>query len=169
MIMILRKSARTAMAIGLVAALFVLFAAPYAIAQSQDDLRGTIRAQLLSDPRTANLSEAELNAMVELLASEAEAQDISSADITWRPQVEEPVAEAPVVAYDYCGATPHFLCAFNIAFGFAGTDPTMPFVLGAAAMGLVWVLAEILHRHKKHFVHGPSSGPSSGSSSGLYA
>ena len=52
-------------------------------AQASDDLRATIRAQLLSDPRTAGLSEEKLDSMVNLLAEEAQKQGVTASDITW--------------------------------------------------------------------------------------
>ena len=165
--MILGERAEKTYALALLIALTVLFSTPFAFAQ-ESDLRATIRAQLLSDPRTANLSEADLSAMVELLAGEAQQQNITSSDITWQPQKTEEPAAPESVAYDACGSIPAFLCAFNVALGFAGNDPTVPFLIGGAALALVWLLAEILHRHKKHFVHG-SSGSSTPPTSGLYA
>ncbi len=138
-----------------IAALFValVFAAlsilPLAVSaqESGSDLRATIRAELMSDPRTNGLSESELSAMVDLLAQEASKQGITVRDIQWRPTVQQSAESAPVEA-DYCGATPAFLCTFNIALGFAGTDPTIPFILGAASMGLIWILAEMIHRRR---------------------
>ncbi len=52
-----------------IAALLPLFA----FAQ-QDELRAAIRADLQNDPRSANLSQAEIDAMVEALATQAEEQ-----------------------------------------------------------------------------------------------
>lgn len=49
----------------------VLFLAPF-VAFAQASLSEQIRADLLQDPRTAQLSEAELNALVAALADEAE-------------------------------------------------------------------------------------------------
>ncbi|OHB19813.1 MAG: hypothetical protein A2854_04165 [Parcubacteria group bacterium RIFCSPHIGHO2_01_FULL_56_18] len=53
-----------------IAALLPLFA----FAQQNDELRAAIRADLQNDPRSANLSQAEIDAMVEALATQAEEQ-----------------------------------------------------------------------------------------------
>jgi hypothetical protein len=44
------------------------------------------------------------------------------------------------------------------AFGFVGVDTTIPFTLGAASMGLVWILAEMIHR-RRHPVIAPAHTP----------
>jgi hypothetical protein len=41
------------------------------------------------------------------------------------------------------------------AFGFVGPDTTIPFCLGAASMGLIWIIAEMLHRHKYPHIKAP--------------
>jgi len=114
-----------------------------------DSLRATIKAALLSDPRTSGLSPAQIDAMVGILAQEAQRQGMTAGDITWRPS---PTPTFGANAGDSTGATAcgsnSFLCRFNEAFGFAGNDPTIPFVLGASSMGLVWILAEMLHRRR---------------------
>ena len=133
----------------LIVALLVASTALSSMAYAQEssaELEATIRGALLSDPRTAGLSEAQVDAMVSLLAQEAQNQGVTSQDIQWRPQQYEDTGAS--MGEDYCGATPAFLCAFSLAFGFAGTDPTIPFTLGLASMGLIWVLAEMLHRHR---------------------
>ncbi|MDO8514300.1 MAG: hypothetical protein Q7S50_02030 [bacterium] len=121
----------------------------YAQTVAQGDLRSTIRAELLSDPRTSGLSNAELDAMVDLLTDEAGKQGMTVQDIQWRPQNTQSftASEQSPVSPDACRAS-RFLCMFNEAFGFAGPDATIAFTLGAASMGLVWIIAEMLHRRR---------------------
>lgn len=52
------------------AAIILMFLPVFAFAQS-DALRAQIRADLMQDPRTAEMSEAELNALIDALAEEA--------------------------------------------------------------------------------------------------
>lgn len=55
--------------------LSVSFVSSFAFAQNSDDeLRTSIRANLMSDPRAANLSPAQIDSMVDALAGEAETQ-----------------------------------------------------------------------------------------------
>jgi len=127
---------------------------------ASSDLRATIRAELLSDPRTSSLSEAQIDALVGLLADEAEKQGITSQDIQWRPESSERFvateSAAPQEAAE-CGGG--FLCTMSEAFGFVGADTTIPFTLGAASMALVWLLAEMMHRRRHPYVSvAPSSG-----------
>jgi len=111
---------------------------------SDSALQSTIRAELLSDPRTSALSSAQLDAMVSLLTQQAQAQGITASDITWRPQSFS--SGAAPAAQESCAG--NFTCVFDEAFGFVGSDTVIPFSLGAASMGLIWILAEMIHRRK---------------------
>jgi hypothetical protein len=132
------------------AAVLFLFSATIvpliASAQTTPDLSATIRAELLSDPRTSSLSAAQLDAMVSLLTQQAQAQGITAEDITWRPQTFSNADVAPVAAPESCAG--NFTCVMDEAFGFIGPDILIPFALGAASMGLIWILAEMIHRKK---------------------
>ena len=142
--------------------LALLVSVPFFVSaqNASSDLRATIRAELLSDPRTSSLSEAQIDALVGLLADEAEKQGITSQDIQWRPESSERFvateSAAPQEAAE-CGGG--FLCTMSEAFGFVGADTTIPFTLGAASMALVWLLAEMIHRRRHPYV---SAAPSSG-------
>ncbi|MEK7156602.1 MAG: hypothetical protein AAB790_02225 [Patescibacteria group bacterium] len=124
---------------------------------TQSDLRATIRAELLSDPRTSSLSEAQIDALVGLLADEAEKQGITSEDIQWRPQSSERFVATESAAPQAPACAGGFLCTMTEAFGFVGADTTIPFTLGAASMGLVWILAEMIHRRRHPYVPAPPS------------
>ncbi len=134
----------------------------FAHAQTPDnDLRTTIRAELLSDPRTSSLSEVQVDTLVDLLAQEAQKQGITSQDIQWRPQSTERFVATESAAPEAPACMGGFLCIMSEAFGFVGADTTIPFTLGAASMGLVWILAEMIHR-RRHPAGVPVSTPVSG-------
>ena len=152
--------ARSLLPLLILLALFVSVPFFVSAQNASSDLRATIRAELLSDPRTSSLSEAQIDALVGLLADEAEKQGITSQDIQWRPESSERFvateSAAPQEAAE-CGGG--FLCTMSEAFGFVGADTTIPFTLGAASMALVWLLAEMMHRRRHPYV---SAAPSSG-------
>ena len=110
------------------------------IAQTDGELEASIRAAILSDPRTAAMSEAQVNAMVVALAQEAATQGVTSQDIMWRPQ-----EVSPEVIEERCGGMPTFFCALSEAFGFDGSDVTIPIGLGICAGLLLFLIGSILH------------------------
>lgn len=122
------------------------------------DLQATIRAELLSDPRTSSMTSAQLDAMVNVLSQQAQKQGITATDITWRPQ--PPVPEGTQTA-SKASCDGNFTCIFDEAFGFVGPDSGIAFLLGMASMGLVWILAEMIHRRKYPHVFAPPMPPAS--------
>ena len=141
-------------AFGLLIALFLLcIASPlFSHAESTSDLSATIRAEIMSDPRTSGLTDAQIDSLVVLLTEEAQKRGITSQDIQWRPQNAErfvPGENAGPSAPECMGG---FLCTLSEAFGFIGPDATIPFMLGAASMGLIWVIAEMIHRRRHPYV-----------------
>jgi hypothetical protein len=122
--------------------------------QASSDLQAAIKSALLSDPRTSGLSQLEVEGIVVILADEAGKRGITVEDLQWRPQNTEDsfsAGSADDVASDTCGTS--LLCAFNEAFGFVGPDQTIPYILGVASMGLIWIVAEMRHRRR----HPPSN------------
>jgi len=121
-------------------------------AQASDDLSATIRTAILSDPRTAEMSEAEIEHMVAALAQSAEEQGVSSYDIAWRPQ--EPAMMEEVVPVS-CGSMPEFFCMLTAAFGLDGSDVAIPFALMVTSAILLFVIGSLLHhRYGRHPVRG---------------
>lgn len=120
--------------------------------QTQDELHATIMAAVLSDPRTANLPPAQLQALVNALAAKAKTQGVTSQDIAWRPQV--PTTIAPAQAQSTASTStnsvcdPAFLslCDMSAAFGFLGNDYSIPVVLFITA-GLLYIIVRRLHLH----------------------
>src|SRR3989338_4613889 len=130
--------------------------AAHAQASSDSELRESVRAAILADPRSAQMSEADVDSMVAALAGEAEAQGVTSEDIAWRPQ------DTPGEPASTCG----FLCALNEAFGFDGSDLAIPVGLGVSSPLLLFLTGSILlHRHGHHPMAGPIGTPVSKSSS----
>ncbi len=72
--------------------LAALLVPAFALAQSDTSLRAQIRADLMQDPRTAELSATELDALVAALANEAEA--------TGEAETYLDVKAAPTFTYD---------------------------------------------------------------------
>jgi len=142
-------------ALGALALMLPLFVAH---AQAPDsDLRATIQAQLMSDPRTSSLSEAQLDAMVSVLAQEAQKRGITAGDLTYRPQHAFGATIAETVE-DICQGIPSISCAFDVALGFLGPNTFIAYTLGAASMALVWLLAEMLH-HRRYVVQSVQQTP----------
>ncbi len=135
--------------------LLIVFLLPAISYAQQTELQATIRGAILSDPRTSGLSQTQIDSIVSVLAQEAEKQGITPEDIQWRPQGVEQFASGETVPAG-AACTGGFLCTMSEAFGFVGADTTIPFTLGAASMGLVWILAEMIHR-RRHPVAAPAS------------
>lgn len=136
---------KTSLIAGLLA--LAIFGASFGsvFAQTQEDaLRATIRAAILSDSRSFSMTEAEIDAMVIALARQAESVGMTAEDIVWRPTEEGATQAAPV-------ACDGFLCSLNNAFGFDGSDYTIPIMLGASALMLIFIIAGLLeYRHLHH-------------------
>jgi len=116
---------------------------------AQDSLRATIKAEIMADPRSSGMSQAQINAMVDSLAVEAQKQGITAQDLTApRPQVaQQQEAAAPPVT-QACGAG--FFCTIDEAFGFLGSDSTIPvvfFIICALFVLIFSIMREMGHPH----------------------
>ena len=144
---------RTRTLISALAVMFLTVAVflPYAAgAQTESELNVAIRAALTSDPRTAELSGSQIDAMVVILAGEATRQGMTAQDITWRPAVA-PVAQTVDGAEPIgCGAMPQFFCNLNHAVGFDGSDLAIPIGLGITSGLLILILGIMIERHYAH-------------------
>jgi hypothetical protein len=107
----------------------------------QDALRATIRAALLSDPRSAHMTDGQLDGLVNALASQASKQGMTAQNIAWRPYAPQSVTVAPAPVAPECWGFPTIFCSLDSAYGFAGTDPWVPLVFFAAAAGFFVVVA----------------------------
>lgn len=135
----------------------VLLAPALAAAQiPSEDLRNLIQGSVLSDPRTATIPPAQLQGLIDALLAEAQAKNMDSGDILWRPeqtanvsysQSEDQVTtQTPGCALGWQG----YLCNFNRVFGFEGGNYQIPlFMLFVSAFLIAVVWEMILHHRKK--------------------
>ena len=113
-----------------------------------DDLVATIRQEIMKDPRTAQMSPAQIDQMVHVLTVTAQKEGITAHDMTWRP----PVVAAPKLSFaeqlthSPCSVIP-FACAINMAFGFDDSYPQIPLTLALSAMALIAITGLIHHHH----------------------
>ena len=129
-------------------------AAPFsaaAQASADTELQATIRAMLLSDPRTSSMAAAQIDAMVIALSGQAQKEGITSEDIQWRPEGSAvSAAGSQAVPVGSCGSMPAILCSLNVAFGFAGDALLIPILLGLTSGLLILILGVMLERHHMH-------------------
>ncbi len=139
--------------ISVLAAAFVLVFALLPLlahAQTSDtsDLKATIRAQLLLDPRSAQMPPAEFDAMVSALTEQAQKAGMTAKDIKWRPQL--PPANTRGDTFLFKCDPNSFMCSVSKAFGLDGGDLTIPIGLGISSALLVLILGTMMAvRHKK--------------------
>ncbi len=145
----------TRFSIAILAFVLILSALPFLVhAQGEDELHATIRAAIMSDPRSSSMSEAEVNALVDELAAGAEKEGVTANDISWRPQSPDSF-NAANYGTSPCG----FFCKVNEAFGITGSAPLIAVTLGIVAAILLFVIGMLLH-HRGHHVTGkyPTAG-----------
>ena len=118
---------------------------PLFVSAQSAGLSQAIRAEILKDPRSADIPQAQMDAMVASLAQAAAQQGVSESDITWHPVTAKNDSNTPLE----CG----FLCSVNAIFGFGGNDYTIPFGLGITSALLILFISMMLHRHHKHGIH----------------
>lgn len=116
---------------------------PLMMSAQSTGLSNAIRAEILKDPRSADIPQAQIDAMVSALAQTASAQGVSESDITWKPVTRQGGLEP-----EACG----FFCTINRIFGFGGDDFTIPIGLGITSALLILFISMMLHRHHVHGV-----------------
>ncbi len=105
----------------------------FAFAQGEDALQSAIRADIMSDPRSADMSPTELDALVDALASQAEEQGVAAEYLEAQNSFEETPFEAPV--YEPLVTTPY--------------DP-LSLAIGAFFLVLLGVWIFLAVQRKKH-------------------
>lgn len=134
----------------------------------ETELSQAIRASLLSDPRSQNLSEDEFDSMVQALTAAATEEGMTARDIMWRPEEPEPEVTQDVML-DTCGNLPAFLCVLNESLGFSSGNLMIPLLLFMGSFALLFVLGLMVKMHHRiptpPAIQKPTSNPSSG---GLY-
>jgi len=154
---------RNSILVGVVVSVIaVLLSFSLTFAQQSEDLHSTIRAAVIAYPRSASLTEAEIDAMVNVLVGEAQEQGVTSQDIVQSVRVGQPAVATvePQTTTDSCD-TPTFLCAVSQSFGLDGSYLLIPIALGICAALLLFVVGSILlHHHGHHPVAGSIGKPS---------
>jgi len=126
--------------------LSLLLALPV-LTHAQGDLQATVRAAIASDPRTAGLSEAQIEAMVAALSQQAQAEGVTPQDIEWRPSGE---VFAAAGGSEFCAPYPEYLCVMSASYGFFGPDYLLP--LWFLVLSLLFLLVNAVRRHH-HRLH----------------
>ncbi len=122
--------------------LFLLLLLPFsALAQEEDALRTAIRSDIMTDPRSAEMSPIELDVLVDALASQAEEQGVAGEYLEAQNSFDDVPFEAPV--YEPPATSPYD--ALSIAIG--------AFFL--VLLG-VWIFLAV--QRKKHHTSAPSDG-----------
>ncbi len=137
-------------------AVIVLMSAMPLIAHAEDgsDIRAAIRSSLLTDPRTSGLSQASLDSIVDMLAQESQKRGLTVEDILWKPADAGSPVQNGAGAHGRGCEPGSFFCQFNAAFGFDDSGSIIPFILGSTSMGMVWILAEVLHKRSRRSLGG---------------
>jgi hypothetical protein len=112
-------------------------------------LGATIRQQLQADPRSAQLTPSQLDAMVNALTKQAQKQGMTTHDITWRPSDAPSVNASATFVSDDCGGMPAFVCDTEKAFGVTGPNTWIIIGLGVFAGLLIIVILEMLVVHHR--------------------
>lgn len=123
----------------------------YAQAQSQDDLHAAIMAELLRDPRTANIPPAQLQVLVDALAQKAQVQNVSASDIRWHPQSTTGlVSQDQSMGFYPSGCADGFssLCSISDAYGFSDESPTIPLALLVSSGLLILLIVRMIRHHQ---------------------
>ena len=115
---------------------------------AQDSLRATIKAEITADPHTSTMTEAQINAMVDALAVQAQKQGVTANQLTNRPWTYSAPAATPSISQSTC--TAGFLCAFENAYGLLGGPLMIPialFVICALFILIYGLMREMGHPH----------------------
>ena len=140
----LKSTALLLIAIGLLACATLVHAQA-----NQDELHATIMAALLSDPRTATVPPAQLQALVNALSEQAASQGLLPQEIKWQvAAAAETFGQNGASQGGQCGGLFPSLCAFSEAFGFTGADASTPIILFVTSVLLLFLLYEIIKHHR---------------------
>jgi hypothetical protein len=133
-------------------------------AQTDASLSDTIREAIMKDPRSAGISEAELDLLVNALTTQAENQGVTVADIVERPVTTFGSDAVGVNGANICPGTP-FFCTMTEALGFGVGDNTIPIILwtsGIALLLILGIMIEIHHRKMRRTFTAPPPTPKVG-------
>jgi hypothetical protein len=114
---------------------------------SINQLRATITAEVMADPRSKDMTQAQIYAVVNALTIQAENQGLTSSQLTYRP--EAPAQPSTTTSLFSCT---NISCAFATAFGLDGSVPIIPialFVVAALFILIYGIMREMGHPHTK--------------------
>jgi hypothetical protein len=138
-----------------IASVLVLAGIGFAHAQTQSatdtQLRATIQTEVMADPRSQTISQAQLSALVDSLTAQAEAQGLTSSDLTYRPSASAGSEIQAPTSFSQCST---FSCTVSRAFGLDGSIPIIPiaFFVAAALFILIYgIMREMGHPHTKTY------------------
>jgi hypothetical protein len=105
-------------------------------------LSDTIRAAILKDPRSANLSQSQIDAMVSALSSQAQTQGVTPQEIAYHPGAFVGIPSTSDSSID-CTDVSSWLCPLGVALGFDTSDKEVPIGLWITSGILIVVIWEV--------------------------
>jgi hypothetical protein len=144
-----RLSVSGSIAVIVFAAAIMLLGVSMAHAQTtdQNQLRATILAQIMADPRSKTMTQAQIYSTVNALTEQAEAQGLTASQITYRPTAPGAPTAASTFGFGNCTDVS---CALGNAFGLNGSVPIIPialFVLAALFILIFSIMRKMGHPH----------------------
>ena len=112
---------------------------------STNQLRATITAEIMADPRSKDLSQAQIYSLVNALSAQAQKQNLTTSQLTYRPGITPGSALA-------FGACNDISCSLSDAFGLDGSLPIIPialFVMAVLFILIYGIMREMGHPHAK--------------------
>ena len=119
-------------------------------ATSTADLSATIRSAILKDPRAQGLTPTQLEAMVEILTSQAQSQGMTAQDIAYRPGHPDTLGPTPSSSLPSgsCIDISSPLCPLGQALGFDTPDKRVPiglWITSALLVAVIWHMRKNPH------------------------
>jgi hypothetical protein len=114
---------------------------------SQDQLRSTILSEITSDPRSQQMTQAQIYALVNALSVKAEQQGLTASALQYRPTTGPSAPPNAGGAFQTCT---DFSCSLSQAFGLDGSLPIIPiaFVVASGLFILIFgLMREMGHPH----------------------
>jgi hypothetical protein len=111
-------------------------------------LRATIENEIMADPRSQNMTSAQISAMVDALTQQAQKQGVTVEDLTYRPTI--PGSTNANTTETNAALCENFSCSLSNAFGLDGSDPIIPlglFIAAALFILIFSIMREAGHPH----------------------
>jgi hypothetical protein len=130
----------------------------HAQASTTVSLSDTIRAAILRDPRSVNLTQVQLSAMVDLLSNRAQAQGVTAQTIAYQPGAfvgTSTTTSAPAA----CSDVSSWLCPLGMVLGFDTPNKEVPIGLWLTS-GILIITIWQLRKHQIISLAPPRTQPS---------